>query len=284
VRVAIALVLAALALAGAGCGFVDDAREQAREEGRELRADLERRAERLRRRIEEALGDLRRAVPRAERTSPRVQTRGRTQPTTIDAFLTDVLRSVDAYWTRTFEASGLPEPRVRYSWVPPGAGVRSACGVLADDAAAFYCPADDTIYVGQRFAADLYNGVARGLPGERAGYGRAAGDFGVAYVLAHEYAHNLQNELGLFALGRRNSSKPIELQADCLAGAWGNSVYAEGRLTPEDIDEAVGTALAVGDFDVSSANHHGTPEERRGAWLTGFQSGDPSVCSRFAPG
>ena len=139
---------------------------------------------------------------------------------------------MDAYWTETLSASGLPEPRVRYSWVPPGERQRTGCGVVADDGAAFYCPADDTIYVAQRFAADLYAGVARGLPGERAGYGRAAGDFGVAYVLAHEYAHNLQNELGLFRLGRRNSSRPIELQADCLAGAWGNSVYAEGRLRP----------------------------------------------------
>jgi len=50
-----------------------------------------------------------------------------------------------------------------------------------------------------------------------------------------------------------------------------------------DIEEAVSTALAVGDFDVSSANHHGTPQERRAAWLTGFKSGDPSSCRRFVP-
>ena len=74
----------------------------------------------------------------------------------------------------------------------------TGCGEPADDRAAFYCPADDTIYVAQRFAADLYAGVVRGLPGESAGIGRAAGDFAVAYVLAHEYAHNLQQELGVF--------------------------------------------------------------------------------------
>ncbi len=68
-----------------------------------------------------------------------------------------------------------------------------------------------------------------------------------------------------------------------MAGSWGNSVYAEGRLEPGDVEEAVSTALAVGDFDVSNRNHHGTPEERRQAWLTGFESGDPSVCSRYAP-
>ena len=110
------------------------------------------------------------------------------------------------------------------------------------------------------------------------------GDFGVAYVVAHEYAHNLQQELGLLhPSGARNSRKPFELQADCMAGAWGSSAFAEGRFTEEDIEEAVSTALAVGDFDVSSENHHGTPQERRAAWLDGFQSGDPSVCSRYVP-
>jgi len=158
----------------------------------------------------------------------------------------------------------------------------TGCGAPADDNAAFYCPADDTIYIAQRFATDLYHGVLRGLPGESSG-GRAAGDFGVAYIVAHEYAHNLQHELGLFSLARSNSSKPFELQADCLAGAWGSSVYAAGRLHPGDIEEALGTALAVGDFDVSSANHHGTPEERRTAWLDGFEAAEPSRCARYVP-
>jgi predicted metalloprotease len=160
--------------------------------------------------------------------------------------------------------------------------VLSACGP-AGDTAAFYCPADDGIYVSQQFAADLWDGVARGLPGERAGYGRAAGDFGVAYVIAHEYAHNLQHEFGLFTLRPGGSAKPLELQADCLAGAWGNSVYREGLLQPGDVEEAINTALAVGDFDVRNAQHHGTPDERREAWLLGFEGGDPAACSRYVP-
>ncbi len=276
------LVLVLLALGLAACGrddaqtFVEDARQQAREDSRELRENLERRAERLRRRIEEVLGDLQRAVPRAERTSPRVQTRGRTEPTTIDAFLTDVLQSVDRYWTRTFAASGLPEPSVRYSWVLPGGGVPSACGVLADDAAAFYCPADDTIYVAQVFAAALFDGVLEGLPGT----GRAAGDFGVAYVLAHEYAHNVQEEFGVFSRPSP-TAEPFELPADCFAGAWGNSVYRKGLLEDGDVQEAINTALAVGDFDESNAQHHGTPDERREAWLLGFEGGNPADCERY---
>jgi hypothetical protein len=174
-RLCAVLVALLLLVASAGCGsddaerLADRARQEAEERADRLRASLEERAERLRRRIEEVLGDLERAVPRADRTSPRVQARGRTEQTTIDAFLTDIITSVDAYWTRTLRASGLREPAVRYLWIPAGDRRPTRCGVVAGDDAAFYCPADDTIYVAQRFAADLYNGVARGLPGERAG-------------------------------------------------------------------------------------------------------------------
>ena len=281
-------LLAALLLAACGGDDVRDRVDAAREkvekevEQRYARArdEFEERRKRFGERIDEVLADVRRAVPRAERTSPTVRSRGRNEPQTIDAFLTDLLEDVDGYWEKTFAASNLPQPRVRYVWVPPGSRVLSGCGQPADDRAAFYCPADDTIYVAQRFAADLYNGVIRGLPGESSG-GRAAGDFAVAYVLAHEYAHNLQQELGIFDNRVTSSAKPFELQADCFAGTWANSVYKQGHLQPGDLEEATNAALAVGDFDVGNARHHGTPQERRDALLAGFESGDPSVCARY---
>jgi uncharacterized protein len=288
VRLAAALLLVLLLAACGGDDVrdrVDAAREQVEKEVEQryarARDEFEERRERFGKRIKEVLGDLERAVPRAERTSPTVRSRGRNEPTTIDAFLTDILQDVDGYWTKTLTASNLPEPRVRYIWVPPGSRVLSACGQPADDRAAFYCPADDTIYVAQRFAADLYNGVARGLPGEATGIGHAAGDFAVAYVLAHEYAHNLQQELGIFDNRVTRSAMPFELQADCFAGTWANSVYEQGHLQPGDIEEAANAALAVGDFDVGNAQHHGTPQERRDALLAGFESGDPSACARY---
>ena len=246
-----------------------------REQGDRLREQRDK----LRKRFEEIVGQIERAIPEAQVTSPRVRSRGRTEGREIDAFLTRILKSVDEYWTTTLRANNIPEPRVRYAWVPPGAVLEGACGP-ADDRAAFYCPTDDTIYVAQQFAADLWDGVAEGLPGQSAGVGRAAGDFGVAYVLAHEYAHNLQEEFGVFSRPSP-TAEPFELQADCFAGAWGNSVYRQGGLQPGDVEEAINTALAVGDFDESNAQHHGTPEERREAWLLGFEGGDPSACDRY---
>ena len=132
-------------------------------------------------------------------------------------------------------------------------------------------------------ASRLWRGIANDFPGERAGYGHAVGDFGLAYVVAHEYAHNLQYELGIFDSGMSESAEPYELQADCFAGTWAHSVYEEGLLQPGDLEEATNAALAVGDFELGSAMHHGTPQERRDAVLAGFDSGEPSACGRYLP-
>jgi predicted metalloprotease len=280
VRRALAFALLVLAFAAAGCGEGDGGTLRERAERIEQRIKEQR--DRIRARIEEFIGKIEQAIPEARRTSPQVRSRGRTGEQTIDSFMTGVLENVDAYWTKTLRASGLPEPRVGFISIPPGRAAESACGP-ADDTAAFYCPVDDTIYVAQQFAADLWQGVARGLPGENAGFGHAAGDFGVAYVLAHEYAHNLQQEFGVFDSRVGASAQPFELQADCLAGAWGNSVYQEGLLEEGDVEEAINTALAVGDFDVGNAQHHGTPDQRREAWLLGFEGGDASACDRYVP-
>ena len=285
-RLLLGLVLTALVIALAGCGGEDFEAARDRVEARfeeriaAARRDFERRREEYGRRIEEVLGDLERVVPRARSTSPTVRSQGSNEPETIDAFMVRILTSVDRYWTRTFAAAGLPEPRVGFSAIPPGGRRLSSCGTIADDSAAFYCPADDTIYMAQQFAADLYRGVVRGLPGERAG-GRAAGDFAVAYVLAHEYAHNLQQELGVFDNDVGETARPFELQADCLAGSWAHSVYEEGLLEPGDLEEATNAALAVGDFDVGNAQHHGTPQERRAAVLAGYETGEPARCNAF---
>jgi uncharacterized protein len=289
-RPAALLLLLLLAAMATSCGS-DDV-DRARERVRQARADIERRVEHTRheferrraeygRRIEQILGDLKQAVPSPERTSPVVRSRGRHEPETIDAFLTDLLRDIDGYWTRTLTANDLPAPSIRYDWVPPGARHATGCGHIADDQAAFYCPTDDTIYVAQKFAAQLYHGVVQGLPGQRAGYGRAAGDFAVGYVVAHEYGHDIQQELGIFDNSSSPSAEPFELQADCFAGTWANSVYEQGHLEPGDLQEATDAALAVGDFDVGNARHHGTPTQRRDALLAGFRGGSPAACSRY---
>ena len=202
---------------------------------------------------------------------------GDSEPQTMEQFLTTVTKDVDVYWTKTFEEAGLPEPRVSYGWIPAGQQASSACGPL-DDSAAAYCSGDDTIYISEQFASDIYNGALdHALPGSSQGFGRTYGDFAVAYIVAHEYGHQIQDELGLFDRGLPTVA--LELQADCFAGTWANSAAQEDRVDDEDVREALDAALAVGDFDTANPGHHGTPEQRREAWLRGFESGDPGSCS-----
>jgi predicted metalloprotease len=284
------LLLSLLLLSGCGPDEVEErARElQARAEARaervrdrveEVRDDAEKVGRRTAKRVREVLRDLEQAVPEA---GPQAVPPRREGGKTVEDFLAEVLEDVDTYWETTLAAAGRPTPQVRYDFVAPNRFARTACRTLADDRAAFYCPADDTIYIGQRIALEVYNGVAQGFPGEAAGEGRAVGDFGVAYLVAHEYAHNVQHELGLFTVSRSSEgAKPFELQADCMAGLWANSVYRAGRVKEGDVEEAISTALAVGDFEVESEEHHGTPAERRRAWVLGYDSGEPAVCENF---
>jgi predicted metalloprotease len=207
------------------------------------------------------------------------------QPTNMTQFLTAVTKDVDAYWSSTFKASGLPEPKVGYTWIPAGQAASSACGeagTLGDSAAA-YCPGDDTIYISEKFASDIYNGALdHALPGSAQGYGRTIGDFSVAYIVAHEYGHQIQHELGLFEqYGDQIPTMAFELQADCYAGTWAKSAYQQNRLEDGDVQEALDAALAVGDFDTANPVHHGTPQQRAEAWNSGFESGDPSACSAY---
>jgi uncharacterized protein len=208
------------------------------------------------------------------------------QPENMEQFLSAVTKDVDTYWTKAFKDSGLPEPRVSYQWIPAGQTAASACGdadgTLGDSAAA-YCSADDTIYISEKFATDIYNGALdQALPGSSQGYGRTVGDFSVAYIVAHEYGHQVQDELGLFQkYGQQLPTMAFELQADCYAGTWAKSAYKENRLEDGDVQEALDAALAVGDFDADNPGHHGTPAQREGAWNSGFEAGDPSSCSRY---
>lgn len=213
---------------------------------------------------------------------------------TMEQFLTRVIQNVDPYWTRTLAAAGVAENQVLYKWMAPGESVTTKCTDASgqpettSDRTAAYCQADDTIYFSQQFAVELWNGTVNAeLPGSSQGYGKSVGDFAVAYVVAHEYAHSVQQQLGLYdAIYKRYPNaivqdRPFELQADCMAGMWANSVYHQGLLEQGDVEEALDAALAVGDFGFTEKGFHGTPEERHTAWRLGYDSGNAAECNRY---
>ena len=96
----------------------------------------------------------------------------------------------------------------------------------------------------------------------------------VAYVVAHEEGHNIQNELGLDE--GRVSTQGLELDADCLAGAWAADAASRGVVNKQDVEEAQVTAWLVGDYAFDDPGHHGTPSERQAAFTNGYD--DLSSC------
>lgn len=165
---------------------------------------------------------------------------------------------------------------------------QSPCGGASGATGPFYCPADKKAYLDTAFFSTL----ARQLG--------AKGDFAAAYVIAHEVAHHVQNELGILGQveqARRRSSQTeanaltvrLELQADCLSGVWARSV--EGLLEPGDIEEALNAARKIGDDHLQKRAGrvpqphtftHGTSAQRAGWFTKGFKSGDINTCDTFS--
>ncbi len=88
----------------------------------------------------------------------------------------------------------------------------------------------------------------------------------VKAILAHEFAHAVQFHAGLQNIW--TGGKKIELHADFLAGYYmgRNGLIAKGKLTTFSQE-----FYERGDYEFYHEDHHGTPEERRCAFLEGYR-------------
>jgi predicted metalloprotease len=203
-------------------------------------------------------------------------------------FISVVLADTEDTWHKVFRDNGkvYEEPKL----VIFSGAARSACGYADAAMGPFYCPADHKVYIDLSFYDDMKtkHGVA--------------GDFAQAYVIAHEVGHHVQNLLGISSRvqelrqrsrkeeGNRLSVR-LELQADCMAGVWGNHAdRARHILEQGDIEEALRAATSIGDDRLQrQARGYVTPEsfthgssEQRVRWFTkGLKSGDLSTCNTF---
>lgn len=195
-----------------------------------------------------------------------------------------ILASTEDVWTHLFQ-----EQNSRYSapnLVLFDERTSSACGMASSAMGPFYCPGDEKVYIDLSFCNDLKTRF------------QAPGDFAVAYVVAHEVGHHVQNLMGItdqvHQMRSRLSQKDynalsvkLELQADFLAGIWG--YYAQDsrlQLNDEDLEEALRAANAIGDdriqkqtqgYVVPDAFTHGTSQQRMHWFRKGFESGDLSL-------
>jgi len=168
---------------------------------------------------------------------------------------------------------------------------RSPCGNASGATGPFFCPGDRKVYLDTAFFTTLSRRMG------------AKGDFAAAYVVAHEVAHHVQNELGTLpkankarqSMNKTDSNRVsvmIELQADCYSGVWAN--YAENQLKViqgGDIREAINAAKQIGD-DTLQRNAgqrvmphtftHGTSEQRQQWFARGYKTGRMDQCDTFA--
>jgi predicted metalloprotease len=202
-------------------------------------------------------------------------------------FAAKVLTTTEAVWTEIFEQQ-VGQPYQPPKMVVFSGVTQSACGGASGATGPFYCPADQKAYLDTQFFVQLDRQMGAG------------GDFAAAYVIAHEVAHHVQNQLGILGKvdqARRRSSQTeanaltvgLELMADCLSGVWARSV--QGLMERGDLDEALNAARKIGDDHLQRQAGrvpqphtftHGTSEQRARWFERGYDSGLIRDCDTFA--
>lgn len=197
------------------------------------------------------------------------------------AFVKVVLAETEDVWNKIFTEKGqqYSEPTlVLFRGV-----VESACGNASAASGPFYCPGDNKLYIDLSFYQDLQYKL------------NAPGDFPMAYVVAHEVGHHIQNLMGTAEKVNRlrqqlsetefnKYSVMMELQADFYAGVWAHHTQKmKNILDADDIDEALNAASAIGDDRLQKqatgqvmpdAFTHGTSAQRMYWFKKGYETGD----------
>ncbi len=204
-------------------------------------------------------------------------------------FVSVVLADTEEVWGKIFAASGASYRKP--TLVLFRDQVQSACGYATAASGPFYCPSDEKVYIDLSFCDDLQKK-----------YG-AYGDFAVAYVIAHEIGHHVQNQMGILAEVSKERSRVsevrgnqltvrLELQADFFAGVWAHHADKMFNSIEEgDIKEALNAASSIGD-DVLQKKYqgrvtpdsftHGTAAQRSGWLRKGWETGDINQGDAFS--
>jgi uncharacterized protein len=210
--------------------------------------------------------------------------------TSVDCAVVADIDSIQDYWSGVLGSDYQPTDTVFFS-----GQVQTQCGGATSGSGPFYCPADQLIYIDLSFFDDL-----------QTRFGAEGGLFVNAYVIAHEYAHHVQNLLGTNRqvtpgeTGPTSGTVRLELQADCYAGAWANhaeTVPDESgaplitEINEDDISRALDAAGRIGDDFIQrelgggtvdqDAFSHGSSQQRRQWFTTGYETGDPARCDTF---
>jgi predicted metalloprotease len=200
----------------------------------------------------------------------------------------DVTTDVQDYWTDEFPQIADGRSYERTQTVFFDGATQTGCGAASAQTGPFYCPNDGLVYFDLGFLQQLQSEFS------------AQGDFATAYIVAHEYGHHIQDLLGISRdVSEFESQHPsqanemsirLELQADCLAGAWGANAQSRGLLDAGDVQEALNAAAGVGDDRIQEMTqgrtdpetwNHGDARDRAHWFTVGFDTADPNACATF---
>ncbi|MCY0975978.1 neutral zinc metallopeptidase [Chryseobacterium wangxinyae] len=202
----------------------------------------------------------------------------------VGEFIKMITAENEQTWTKIFADHGMkyqPAKVVLFT-----SQTQSGCGTAQSAMGPFYCPADQSVYMDMSFFNELQQR-----------FGAKVTEFTIAYVLAHEMGHHVQNLIGtldktdqLRRSGRYSEeemnkvSVATELQADFYAGLWARySNEREKFLEPGDLESAVEAAEAVGDDNIQQRTQgqvnqesftHGSSAQRKEWFMKGYNSGD----------
>ncbi|WBV59423.1 neutral zinc metallopeptidase [Chryseobacterium camelliae] len=202
----------------------------------------------------------------------------------VREFVQMVTAENEETWTKVFAENGLKYQPARVVLFENT--TRSGCGTAQSAMGPFYCPADQTVYMDMSFFKELEQR-----------FGAKVTEFSIAYVMAHEMGHHVQNLLG--TLGETDKvrtsgnyseaqinkvSVATELQADFYAGLWAKQTDSRERiLEPGDIQSAIDAAEAVGDDNIQKRSQgyvnqesftHGSSAQRKDWFMKGYNTGD----------
>ena len=203
-----------------------------------------------------------------------------------DCRIVAVVNSVQGFWNGVFQRSDRRYPFADTVFFSDQ--VQTGCGLASSQVGPFYCPRDQQIYIDLGFFDELQSTLGAG-----------GAPFAQAYVVAHEYGHHVQNQLGVLdrigndRQGPESRAVRSELQADCYAGVWAANAVETGlieELTQADVNAGLDAAAAIGDDRIQERAQgqvnpetwtHGSSEQRRRWFSRGYEEGRPAVCDTF---